>query len=260
MRNSTKRELNAFADKVFDWADQNKSALLTTGTIGGYLGGMLLSNIHTAKVTRAIDSNPEMDAKTKLKLYSGYIPSAILTGGATICSIKEHKNYIADVGALTMTALSYKTELKALKESLQKNMSKSKAEDVETQANEEIVKRTCRVGDWEPCKPGEIHVYNAFDGRKFNITVNKLEAILNKINKVCNSDCYCEYNHFYYLQNLDQSAVGDALGWNAEWGEVWYKFTTHEIDPDSGEAVLYLMFTRKPRSDYKHPRSTWDED
>lgn len=150
-----------------------------------------------------------------------YLPSllaissgAALTVGA-ICTNNKQKAALAAAGSLATAALEdYKSQTtKELGEAAAKKLRDKIAQNTidEHPAEDDIIIDTGR---------GTTLAYEETSGRYFWTDINEIYAAENKVNQLMNEDGWAPLNELYYHLGLDNTTIGDSLGWNIDDGLV----------------------------------------
>lgn len=90
---------------------------------------------------------------------------------------------------------------------------------------------------------GDVLFYDAYSGRYFRSTVNKIDRVVNELNYTLLREMCVSLNEFYAGIGLDGISLGDQLGWNEQRQiEVHYGAKVSE----EGKAVVVVDFVVEP--------------
>ena len=90
---------------------------------------------------------------------------------------------------------------------------------------------------------GDVLFYDAYSGRYFKSTVNKIDRVVNELNYTLLREMCVSLNEFYAGIGLDGISLGDQLGWNEQRQiEVHYGAKVSE----EGKAVVIVDFVVEP--------------
>lgn len=90
--------------------------------------------------------------------------------------------------------------------------------------------------------------YDVLSGRYFKSDINKIKNAVNEINRRLLLDTYISLNEFYYEIGLDETRIGEDLGWTVEKGLVDLDFSS-QLASD-GTPCVVLDYTNMPFYDY----------
>ena len=93
------------------------------------------------------------------------------------------------------------------------------------------------------CGDGDVLFYDAYSGRYFKSTVNKIDRVVNELNYTLLREMCVSLNEFYAGIGLEGISLGDQLGWNEQRQiEVHYGAQVS----DDGKAVVVVDFVVEP--------------
>lgn len=234
------------------------------------LGGMVATTIMAVKATpkalslieqagyqKGSDENPLDDMEytplTKREIvkvaWKPYIPAAI-TGilsisciiGARSMSIKRNAA-LATAYTLSETALREYTDkvIETVGEKKEKEIKdllvKDKVSNNPMKSNEVII-----------TDKGNTLCYDMLSGRYFKSDIDRIKKAINVLNHQMLRDGYVSLNDFYYEIGLNNTKMGDDLGWNSDRGLIDLNFSSQLAN--DGSPCLVLDFTISPKHDY----------
>ena len=222
--------------------------------------GMITTTVMAVKATpKALEIIKELEDKNNTSLkpvekvkvtWKCYIPSAI-TGTLSITCLIGASSASSKRNAVLATA--YKLSESALKE-YQDKVVETIGEKKEQAIRDSIAKD---VIDRNPVKNNEVIItdngdtlcYDAISGRYFKSNIDKINKIVNELNRVMLGDMYVSLNDFYYELGLKGTDLGDQLGWNINRGFIDLRFSTQLSEDDT--PCLVIDYAVPPRYDYQ---------
>ena len=103
-------------------------------------------------------------------------------------------------------------------------------------------------GIFKITKKGNTLCYDTISGRYFTSDIEKINKIVNDINRDLRDKMYIPLNEFYYRLGLDGIKAGDLLGWNIEKGYLEVKFTSQLAE--DGTPALVIDYIVAPKYNY----------
>ncbi len=144
-----------------------------------------------------------------------YIPAAV-TGTMSIMCLVGASSVSARRNAALATAYT-------LSESAMKEY-RTKVVETVGEKKEQVVKDAIAKDKVEqnPVKTNEVIItdkgntlcYEVISGRYFKSDIDRIKKAVNEINRRLLLDSYISLNEFYYAIGLDETKIGDDLGWN----------------------------------------------
>lgn len=158
---------------------------------------------------------PEM-AKAAWKCY---IPSVLLGSVSVVCLIGASSVNFRRNAAL---ATAYTLSESALKE-YQEKVVETIGEKKEQTVRDAIAKDKLTQHPVETCEviitgKSDTLCYDVLSGRYFKSDIEKLRKAENRLNRQLRDEMYMSLNDFYYEIGLNNTSLGDSLGWNVDEG------------------------------------------
>lgn len=159
--------------------------------------------------------DPVFANKERVRLiWKEYIPAAA-TGAATVTAIIMAnrigtKRTAAVAAAMTVAERSYDEYRDKVKEKL----GEKKEREVLSDIAQDRVSRSYDKSMDVKVQPGEQLCHDAYTGRYFSCSVEKLRRAENNINKQIINNDYASLTSFYNNVGLEPTVVSDDLGWN----------------------------------------------
>lgn len=189
----------------------------------------------TVKAVKLVEKKKEVKKVKKLtpwevvkETWYCYIPSVVLETVSVLCVAKSSsiatKKTAAIAAAYQLTATAFEeyqeqvvSKIGEKKErEVQDNVAKKKME--ETPLSDTNIIFTGR---------GETLCFDTVSGRYFKSDMDKINRIINDLNRQMLSEGSITLNEFYDELGLDHIVIGDGIGWNTEKGFIDVKFGSH---------------------------------
>lgn len=177
-----------------------------------------------------------------------YAPSAILCAVSVACLIGANSvNTKRNTALATAYALS-ETAIRDYRQKVIENVGDKKEDLIHTSVVQEKL-------DANPVSDSEVIItdagttlcYDVLSGRYFQSDKSKIDRAINELNRTIVRDDYASLNDFYDLIGIDQTGIGNMLGWNTNDRYVEVRFSSHLA---SGERpCLAISFNTAPRYD-----------
>lgn len=208
-------------------AIDNSPTILTALGVTGTVTTAFLTGTATVKATRLIDYELSDDGSlfkdippTKQELfqlvYKEYIPAVGMLALSVTCIIAANRVGTRRAAAI---ATAYSLSEKAFVEYKEKVLEKMGAKDEQKLRDELAQDRIDRnpvgntvviVGD------GDVLCFEAYTGRYFMSTVEKLKKAQNDVNYMVVNDMYASLSDFYDKVGLPRNDISDNVGWNCD--------------------------------------------
>lgn len=232
------------------FAIKHAPEFLTGLGIGLMFTSIIFAVKNTPKATKILEkkkaeSGSELKKAEILKaVWKNYIPAAGAAVGAVGCfiaaNVVQNKRSVALAAAyaLSETALSNYRQVTLDK------LGEEKEAEIHTEAVQKQIRETpVKSTDVANFSTGDELVYDAFAGRLFRSSRNKIEKAVNELNRMIISGDYASLNDFYDLIDADNSIVGDLIGWNSS-QSVDVRFSAHLTADD--KPCLAFRFSIPP--------------
>jgi len=234
---------------------ENASALLTAGGVVGTVGTAVLTGRAAFKAKELIDSEYEVvlggpdEVRTKDKVMATWhlflppVGAGALTIGAIIGA-----NHVSSKRAAAL-ALAYGASERRFEEYKDKALEKlgvNKEEKLRDEVAQDRVNNNPE-GQVIIAGDGEVLCFDPVTGRYWRCTVEKLTRAMAQVHSEIYKYNHCSLTHFYDEVGLDQTDVGDLLGWNdKDIPDIhWTAVVTKDERP-----CLSIDFSPMPQPDY----------
>ena len=245
------------------WKDTEKvlkkhSPEILTG-IG--ITGMITTTVLAVRATpkalmlieeRKLDLNTEDLKKTEIikTTWKCYIPTFV-TGTLSIACIvgASSVNLRRNAALAAAYALSDST-LKEYREKVVEHIGEKKETEVrDAIAKNRIEKNPVETQQIVVTKNGDTLCYEPLSGRYFKSDIEKIKRAVNEINRRMLDDTYVSLNDFYYEIELDETKIGNKLGWRVDTcGLIDIRFSSQLTN--DGTPCLVMDFIDAPMYDY----------
>lgn len=187
-----------------------------------------------------IDEFKQLTKEQRIKLYARiYAPPAIAILTTGVCIVGAHSISVKRESSLLLayegTRQMYDRYRMTVQDRLgpeEKQIAEKAASKIDPYPRETIV-----YGE------GDCLFYDAYSGRYFKSTVNKIDRVVNELNYTLLREMCVSLNEFYAGIGLEGISLGDQLGWNEQRQiEVHYGSRVTE----EGRACIVLDFVIEP--------------
>lgn len=234
------------------------------------LGGMVATTIMAVKATpkalslieqagrqKGSDENPLDDMEytplTKLETvkvaWKPYIPVAI-TGILSIsCIIGARSMSIKRNAALATAYTLSETALREYTDKVIETVGEKKEKEIkDLLVKDKVSNNPMKNNEVIITDRGNTLCYDMLSGRYFKSDIDRIKKAINVLNHQMLRDGYVSLNDFYYEIGLNNTKMGDDLGWNSDRGLIDLNFSSQLAD--DGSPCLVLDFTISPKHDY----------
>lgn len=258
MNKSTLAKLFKDAQSIIS---KHSPEILTGVGIAGMITTTVLAVKATPKALKLIDAKKEeLDISSTDKLtpvetiqatWKCYIP-AVVTGMASVACLIGASSVNARRNAALATAYNLSTTaLAEYKEKVVETIGEKKEQVIRDKVAEERLKK-------EPVKQstiimtgnGNTRCFDTLTKRRFTSDIEKINKIVNELNRRMLRDDYVSLNDFYYELGLDGCDIGEDLGWNINDGLIELDFSPH-LDED-GTPCIVIDYMVAPRRGFDH--------
>lgn len=196
----------------------------------------------------------EDDSITKIETvkvaWKPYIP-AVVTGAASIaCLVGSCSASTRRTAALAAAYQISETALTEYREKVVETIGEKKEQLVRDKvAKERIEKNPVTKSEIIITNDGNTLCFDPISGRYFKSNIERVKRVENELNKRMLQDItgYVSLNEFYIELGLDQTLVGDELGWNVS-KLIDIGFSSQVAD--NGEPSIVLDYLVAPKYNY----------
>lgn len=242
-------------------ASKHSPAILTAIGITGIVTTTILAVKATPKALELIeDKKKELElhpadkltpAETVKATWKCYAPAAVTCVVSTACLIGANSVNSKRNAALATAYNLSATALAEYKEKVVETFGEKKEQVVRDKVAEERIKK-------EPVKQsaivmtghGNTRCFDMLTKRRFTSDIEKINRIVNELNRRMLRDDYVSLNDFYYELGLDGCDIGEDLGWNVNDGLIEVDFSA-QLDED-GVPCIVIDYMLAPRRGFDH--------
>ena len=189
----------------------------------------------TVKAVKLIEAKKEKEKVAKLTFWETlkttwhcYIPSVVLGTVSVLCVTESSSIESKRTAGL---AAAYQITASALEEYQQQVVEKI-GEKKEREIQDNVSKK--RIEDNPVSETnlfftnnGETLCYDSISGRYFKSDINKINKVVNDLNKQMLSEGTITLSDLYFELGLTPTAISDTIGWSTEKGLIEIKYGSH---------------------------------
>lgn len=187
-----------------------------------------------------IDEFKQLTKEQQIKLYAQiYAPPAIAILATGACVVGAHSISVKRESSLLLAYEGTRQMYDRYRMTVQERLGPEEKQIAEKAASkaQPISRETIVYGE------GDCLFYDAYSGRYFKSTVNKIDRVVNELNYTLLREMCVSLNEFYAGIGLEGISLGDQLGWNEQRQiEVHYGSRVTE----EGRACIVLDFVIEP--------------
>lgn len=178
-----------------------------------------------------------------------YIP-AVVTGTMSILCLVGASSVSARRNAALATAYTLsESAMKEYRDKVIETIGEKKEKVVkEAIAKDKIEKDPVTNNEVIITDKGNTLCYDVISGRYFKSDINTIEKAVNDINRRLLLDSYISLNDFYYSIGLDETKIGDDIGWNVDQSLIRLEFRS-QLATD-GTPCVVLDYITMPKYDF----------
>lgn len=187
-----------------------------------------------------IDEFEQLTKEQRIKLYARiYAPPAIAILTTGVCIVGAHSISVKRESSLLLAYEGTRQMYDRYRMTVQERLGSEEKQIAEKAASkaQPVPRETIVYGE------GDCLFYDAYSGRYFKSTVNKIDRVVNELNYTLLREMCVSLNEFYAGIGLEDISLGDQLGWNEQRQiEVHYGSRVTE----EGRACIVLDFVIEP--------------
>lgn len=187
-----------------------------------------------------IDEFKQLTKEQRIKLYARiYAPPAIAILTTGVCIVGAHSISVKRESSLLLAYEGTRQMYDRYRATVQDRLGPEEKEIANKAASkaQPVPRETIVYGE------GDCLFYDAYSGRYFKSTVNKIDRVVNELNYTLLREMCVSLNEFYAGIGLEGISLGDQLGWNEQRQiEVHYGAKVSE----EGKAVVVVDFVVEP--------------
>ena len=180
-----------------------------------------------------------------------YLPAAITGGMSVLCLIGANSVNLRRNAALATAYTLSESALKEYRDKVIETIGEKKEQSVrDSIAKDRLEKNPVKNCEVIITERGNTLCYDMFSGRYFKSDMDRLKKAQNELNRQMIDDMYVSLNDFYYEIGLNNTSMGDNLGWNIDKDLVDLQFSS-QLSED-GTPCLAMDFRIPPRYDFRY--------
>lgn len=187
-----------------------------------------------------IDEFKRLTKEQRIKIYAKlYAPPAIAILATGACIVGAHSISVKRESSLLLAYEGTRSMYDRYRTTVQDRLGPEEKQIAENAASkaQPAPRETIVYGE------GDCLFYDAYSGRYFKSTVNKIDRVVNELNYTLLREMCVSLNEFYAGIGLEGISLGDQLGWNEQRQiEVHYGSRVTE----EGRACIVLDFVIEP--------------
>lgn len=178
-----------------------------------------------------------------------YIPSAVICGASMFCIIGASSVNLRRNAALATAYTLSESALKEYQEKVIETIGEKKERSVrDAIAKDKIDKNPVSNREVIITGKGEALCYDAITGRYFKSNIDIIKKAVNELNQRMINEMFIPLNDFYYEIGLNNTKIGDDLGWHIDCGLIDLDYGSQLTD--DGTPCLVIDYRVAPMYDY----------
>lgn len=231
--------------------------ILTGIGIAGMITTTIMAVRATPKALILIDEKKEELEAEKippkeliLTTWKCYIPATAIGAVSVLCLIGASSVNLRRRAALATAYTLSESALKEYQEKVVETIGEKKEQAVrDSIAKDKIEKNPVSCREVIITEKGNTLCYDAVSGRYFKSDRDKIDKVINELNRRMRDEMYISLNEFYYEIGLNAISLGDQLGWNIDNGYIEPSFSYQGAE--DGTPCLVIGYLVEPRYDYR---------
>lgn len=230
--------------------------ILTGFGIAGMITTTVLAVRATPKAMMLIEEKKlDLDVE-KLKpievvrtVWPLYVPSIVTGVVSTGCLIGANSVNVRRNAALATAYALSETSLKEYQEKVVETIGAKKTAEIhDAIAKDKVDKNPIDQDSVILTKHGDTLCLEPLSGRYFRSDIEKVRAAINETNRRLLNENYISLNEFYEVLGLEETKIGDDLGWQISHGLIDVHFSSQLTTEQ--EPVLVINLVKPPVYDY----------
>lgn len=236
-------------NNVGKFLSKNQPAILTGMGVAGVASTAYLASKATLKTSRELEDR-DLEKKEVAKIVvKNYIPTVVSGVTAAACIIGANK---ISTKRVTTLATAYSVSERALREletKVKEEVGDKKFKKIKDDINRDrVINNPINSNEVISTGGGNITCFDAFSGRYFASTPEKIHKAVNDINYMLMNEMYVSLNEFYYQLGIPSITQGNEFGWNINVdGQIDIQLTS-TLD-ESDRPILVMDYRVQPRMD-----------
>ena len=181
--------------------------------------------------------------------WKPYVPAAVLCVASASCIIGASAvNAKRNAALATAYAISERTLVRYRDKVIETIGEKKEKEVREKIAQDEVNNKPISNTQVIVTSDGNTLCMDSISGRYFKSSMDKIQKVVNELNRRMTYDHYISLEEFYYELGLESTKNASNLGWNMDDGLIEVKFDS--CLSTNGEPCLYIDYMVAPRYEF----------
>lgn len=178
--------------------------------------------------------------------WKPYVPAAVLGVTSAACLIGANSVNTKRNAALATAYQLSRTALSEYKEKVVEVVGEKKEQKIREEiAKDKIEAAPIATKEVFITEKGNTLCYDVMSGRYFKSDRDMINREVNQLNKRLMDEMYISLNEYYYALGLQQTKLGNEMGWNINDGLIEISFTAQVAE--NGEPCLVVDYYVAPR-------------
>lgn len=179
-----------------------------------------------------------------------YIPATVTGVMSIVCLVGASSVNLRRNAALATAYALSESALKEYQEKVIETIGEKKEESIrDSIAKDRIDKHPVIQQEIIITDKGETLCFDSLSGRYFKSDIDKIKKSVNELNRQMLADMYVSLNDFYYELGLENTKLGDDLGWHIDDGLMGISFSSQLANGET--PCLVLDYQIAPQYDYQ---------
>lgn len=179
-----------------------------------------------------------------------YVPATVTGVMSIVCLVGASSVNLRRNAALATAYALSESALKEYQEKVIETIGEKKEESIrDSIAKDRIDKHPVIQQEIIITDKGETLCFDSLSGRYFKSDIDKIKKSVNELNRQMLADMYVSLNDFYYELGLENTKLGDDLGWHIDDGLMDISFSSQLANGET--PCLVLDYQIAPRYDYQ---------
>ena len=179
-----------------------------------------------------------------------YIPATVTGVMSIVCLVGASSVNLRRNAALATAYALSESALKEYQEKVIETIGEKKEESIrDSIAKDRIDKHPVIQQEIIITDKGETLCFDSLSGRYFKSDIDKIKKSVNELNRQMLADMYVSLNDFYYELGLENTKLGDDLGWHIDDGLIEVSFSSQLANGET--PCLVLDYQIAPQYDYQ---------
>lgn len=253
----SKKHFSGVLRNVRSSMKKHSPEILTGIGIAGMITTTVMAVRATPKALMLIeDKKDEYDTDTLSPMetvkaaWACYIPSAIVGSISIFCLIGASSVNLRRNAALATAYTLSESALKEYQERVVETIGEKKEREIcDSISKDKVEKNPVVQKEIIITEKGDTLCYDTLSGRYFKSNRDQINKAVNDLNRRMRDDMFISLNEFYYEIGLNETKLGDVLGWNIDRGYIDVRYSAQLAKGET--PCLVLEYRIVPQYDYQ---------